>query len=199
LRADPGTYRHLAAKDSMSDSISDEGTIHEGPIKTPRQLVVAVAFAFVVPVIVIILLASYVSNDTRPAAGSNLLDREAVAARLAPVGQVTIRSAADASTLKTGEQVFAAQCTACHTAGVLGAPKVGDVVAWAPRIKTGYAALLNSALKGKNAMPPQGMGAFGEIEIGRALVYMANQAGAKFDEPKAPPAAASAPASAASR
>jgi cytochrome c5 len=170
----------------MSDDISDEGAVHEGPIKTPRQLIAAVLFAFVLPVLVIVLLASYVSNETRPAAGSNLLDREAIAARLAPVGQVTIRDASDASALKTGEQVFAAQCTACHSAGVLGAPKLGDSAAWAPRIKTGYAVLLTSALKGKNAMPPQGTGAFGELEIGRAVVYMANQAGAKFEEPKAP-------------
>ena len=43
--------------------------------------------------------------------------------------------------MKTGEQVFAAQCTACHTAGALGAPKFGDAAAWAPRIKTGFDAL----------------------------------------------------------
>jgi hypothetical protein len=77
---------------------------------------------------------------------------------------------------------------------VAGAPKVGDADAWAPRIKTGYAALLNSALKGKNAMGPQGGGDFSEFEIGRAVVYLANKGGAKFDEPKAPAAAASAPA-----
>jgi len=181
----------------MSDAQSEQDAPHEGPIKTPRQLVAAVFFAFVVPVIVIVLLASYVSTDTRPAAGSNQLSREAVAARLQPVGRVELRDASVGATLRAGEQVFAAQCTACHTAGVAGAPKIGDADAWAPRIKTGYAALLNSALKGKNAMSPQGGGEFGDVEIGRAVVYMANKSGAKFDEPKAPAAAASAPAAAA--
>ena len=66
----------------MSDDTTLQDASHEGPIKTPRQLVAAVAFAFVVPVLVIALLATYVSNDSRPAAGSNLLDREAIAARL---------------------------------------------------------------------------------------------------------------------
>ena len=42
--------------------------------------------------------------------------------------------------MKSGEQVYAAVCTACHTAGVAGAPKLADTDAWAPRIKTGYEA-----------------------------------------------------------
>ena len=178
----------------MSDAQSEQDAPHEGPIKTPKQLAVAVFAAFVVPVIVIVMLASYVSSATRPAAGSNLLAREAVAERIAAVGRVEVKDASDVASLKTGEQVFAAQCTACHTAGVAGAPKLGDVEAWAPRIKTGYDALLTSALKGKGAMAAQGGGDFGELEIGRAVVYMANKGGARFDEPKAPVAAASAAA-----
>ncbi len=70
----------------------------------------------------------------------------------------------------------------------------GDEAAWAPRIKTGYEALLTSALKGKGAMGAQGGGDFSDFEVGRAVVYMANKGGAKFDEPKAPAAAASEPA-----
>jgi cytochrome c5 len=86
---------------------------------------------------------------------------------------------------------------ACHSVGAAGAPKFGDAAAWAPRIKTGYEALLTSALKGKGNMPAQGGGDFGEIEIGRAVVYMANQAGGKLDEPKAPAGAAAATTAAA--
>ena len=178
----------------MSDAHSEQDAPHEGPIKTPKQLAVAVLAAFVVPVVVIIMLASYITADTRPAAGSNLTSPEAVAARIQPIGRVEIKDTSDSATLKTGEQVFAVQCTACHTAGLAGAPKLGDADAWAPRIKTGYEALLTSALKGKGAMGAQGGGDFSEVEIGRAVVYMANKAGAKFDEPKAPAAAASTPA-----
>ena len=58
--------------------------------------------------------------------------------------------------------------------------------------RQGYEALLTSALKGKNAMPAQGGGDYSEVEIGRAVVFMANKGGAKFDEPKAPAPAASA-------
>jgi cytochrome c5 len=103
-----------------------------------------------------------------------------------------VRDATDVASLKTGEQVYAAQCTACHASGVAGAPKVGDEAAWAPRIKTGFDALLHSALTGKGAMGAQGGGDFSDLEIARAVVYIANKGGAKFDEPKAPAAAASA-------
>ena len=182
----------------MSDAHSEQDGPHEGPIKTPKQLITAVLFAFVVPVIVIILLASYVSSDTRPAAGSNLLTSEAIATRLQAVGRVEIKDVSDPASLKTGEQVFAAQCSACHTAGLAGAPKFGDADAWAPRIKTGYDMLLTSALKGKGAMGAQGGGDASDFEIGRAVVYMANKGGAKFDEPVSPAGAASAAADAGS-
>lgn len=182
----------------MSDaSHSHDEENHEGPIKTPKQLIVTVLLSFVVPVIAIVLLASYVTADKRPAAGSDALTPESIARRIAPVGSVTIKDAANPASWKTGEQVFAAQCSACHTAGLAGAPKLGDAAAWAPRVAQGYDVLLTSALKGKNAMGAQGGGDFSDIEIGRAVVYLANNSGASFPEPAAPsdaPAADTAPA-----
>ena len=175
----------------------DPDSPHEGPIKTPKQLILAVLYAFVVPIVVIVLLVMYVSGEGRPAAGSTGQTPEAIALRIQPVGQVVVKDASDLTTLRTGEQVFAAQCTACHTAGLVGSPKFGDTEAWAPRIKTGYDALLHSALVGKNQMVPQGGGDFSDFEIGRAVVFMANKAGAKFDEPTAPATAASGAAPAA--
>ena len=80
--------------------------------------------------------------------------------------------------------MFKAQCSACHATGAAGAPKFGDKAAWAPRVGKGYEALLTSALKGKGAMGAQGGGDFDDLEIGRAVVYMANEGGAKFSEPK---------------
>jgi cytochrome c5 len=182
---------------------------HEGPIKTPKQLIWTVVASFVIPVLVIIMLTNFVVWNPKPAAGSDSLSAEAVAMRIQPVGAIQIKAAGDAAALKNGEQVYAAQCSACHASGAAGAPKLGDAAAWGPRVATGYEALLNSALKGKNAMGAQGGGEHSDLEIGRAVVYMANQGGAKFAEPKAPaaaasgaadaaPAAAAAPASAAS-
>lgn len=170
----------------------DHDDAHTGPIKTPKQLAWAVLFAFVVPVVVIILLANYVSTAAKPAAGTEAFEAQAVAARIAPVGHVEVKDANDAASMKTGEQVFQAQCAACHASGAAGAPKFGDAGAWGPRIKTGLESLVNSALKGKGNMGPQGGGDFSDFEIARAVVYMANNGGAKFDEPKMPAPAASA-------
>ncbi|MCV2352959.1 c-type cytochrome [Paucibacter sp. B2R-40] len=181
-------------ENAKAQAHAHEEEAHEGPIKTPKQLAWAVFFAFVVPIIVIIMLANYVSTDTKPAAGSEALEAMAVAGRIQPIGSIELKDANNVATLKTGEQVFQAQCAACHATGAAGAPKVGDAAAWGPRIGAGFEALLHSALKGKNAMGAQGGGDFSDFEIGRAVVYMANQGGAKFDEPKAPAAAASAAA-----
>ena len=178
----------------MSDAQHSAEENHEGPIKTPKQLVAAVVASFVVPIVVIIMLANFVNFGGKTGAGSDGMSEDAVGRRIQPVGRIEIKDAANPGVLKTGEQVFQAQCSACHATGAAGAPKFGDEAAWAPRIKTGFDALLNSALKGKNAMTPQGGGDFNETEIGRAVVYMANKGGAKFDEPKALAAAASAPA-----
>jgi cytochrome c5 len=175
---------------------ADHDADHTGPVKTPKQLLLSVFFSFVIPIFVIIGMVYYVTSFNKPVAGA-VNTEEAVAARIQKVGRIEIRDAN--RTLKTGEEVFKAQCTNCHTAGLIGAPKFGDAAAWAPRIATGFEALLNSALKGKNAMGPQGGGDFETLEIARAVVYMANAGGAKFEEPKAPavPAAAASAASAA--
>lgn len=159
---------------------------HTGPIKTPKQLLIAVVFSFVVPVFVIMGLVYYVTSGNQPAAGAGDVEK-AVAARIQKIGSIEIRDAN--RPLKSGEQVYNAQCTACHTSGAAGAPKLGDVAAWAPRIQSGYEALLASTLQGKGAMAAQGGGDFEALEIGRAVVYLANAAGAKLVEPAAPVAA----------
>jgi cytochrome c5 len=164
---------------------------HEGPIKTPRQLVWAVLLSFLVPIFLIVLLVNFVAVDERPAAGTDALGPEAVARRLQPVGTVALRpGGAAAAGPRSGQEVYTAACSACHAAGLAGAPKFGDAAAWAARLQTGYDALLNSALKGKGAMTAQGGGQYSDYEIGRAVVYMANEAGGKLPEPKAPAAAA---------
>lgn len=167
---------------------TEEG--HDTPIKTPKQLITVIVLAFVVPILAIVLLVTNVTTNTHEGAGSQAMTAQAVAERIQPVGKVQIKL--EGGPAKTGEDVFKAQCTACHSAGLAGAPKFGDAAAWGPRIGQGFEKLLHSALQGKGAMAPQGGGEFSDYEIGRAVVYMANAGGAKFEEPKAPAAAASA-------
>jgi cytochrome c5 len=173
---------------------------HGVPIKTPGQLIAAIVAGFAVPIVVIVLLAVYVNNTTRTGAGTDGLSEAAVAARVAPVAQVDIRDANAPRVYKTGEEVFKAVCTTCHTAGVAGAPKFGNAGDWAPRIAEGYDTLLHNALNGKGGMPARGGTSpddYSDFEIARAVVYMANDGGAKFAEPAQPAPGAAAGASAA--
>jgi len=173
---------------------------HGVPIKTPGQLIAAIVAGFAVPIVVIVLLAVYVNNTTRTGAGTDSLSEAAVAARTAPVAQVDIRDANAPRVYKTGEEVFKAVCTTCHTAGVAGAPKFGNAGDWAPRIAEGYDTLLHNALNGKGGMPARGGTSpddYSDFEIARAVVYMANDGGAKFAEPAQPAPGAAAGASAA--
>jgi len=180
---------------------------HTGPIKTPKQLLVTVIASFVVPVFIIIGLVAYVVSENKPSGSTQAeahalggvtaqdLDR-GVAERIHKVGSVEIRDAN--RPLKSGEEVFKAQCSTCHATGAAGAPKVGDAAAWGPRIAKGLEALVQSALHGKGAMPAQSGGDFDDVEVARGAAYMANQAGAKFAEPQRPAAATAAASAAAS-
>jgi cytochrome c5 len=176
---------------------------HSSPIKTPKQLIVTIVLSFVIPIAIIILLVNMVASGTKTGAGSDTLSQEAVAKRIAPVAGFQLVDANAPKVFKTGEQVFAAVCTACHTAGVAGAPKVGDNAAWAPFITAGYDAMMNVALHGKGGMPAKGGNpTLSDYEVARAVVYMANKSGASLPEPAAPAAegdkkeAAAAPAAA---
>jgi cytochrome c5 len=81
---------------------------------------------------------------------------------------------ADAS---KGKTVYEANCTACHAAGIAGAPKAGDKAAWAPRLKTGMDALYATSLKGKGAMPPKGGNAsLADADVKAAVDYLAGMA-----------------------
>lgn len=164
----------------------------EGPIQTPQQLIVAVVLAFVLPVVIIALLVLYVNSSAKSAAGSNALAAESVAQRIMPVGSVEIQAVTVAPGSNSGETVYKAQCAACHDAGALGSPKFGDAAAWGPRIAQGLEALWTSAMKGKNAMPPQDSGTFTGDEIKRAVAHMANAGGAKFEAPAVAAAASDA-------
>ena len=162
-------------------------------IKTPRQLITVITLAFVVPIILIILLATYVVRSSTGGAGTDIKNDKAIAERMRPVGFVAFADAGGAKSLQTGEAVYAAACSACHAAGIAGAPRTGDVAAWAPRIKLGFDLLVKHAVEGFKAMPAKGGNPnLDSIEVARAVAFMGNQSGGKFKEPAAPAAVASA-------
>jgi cytochrome c5 len=112
-------------------------------------------------------------------------DDEAANSRIAPVARVELAAARSGAAAgnRSGEQIYKASCAACHDTGVANAPKLGDKAAWAPRIALKLDGLLKSAIAGKNAMPPKGGSDANDVELTRAIVYMANKSGAGFKEP----------------
>ena len=159
---------------------------HSSFIKTPQQLVVVILLSFIVPIVSIILLVQLVTARVHVDPGQ--YTPEAVTARIAPVGRVEIgtgnapapQAKAGAAGQKAGpadgKSVYDKVCTACHAAGVAGAPKLGDKAAWAPRVKTGLPTLMQSVLKGKGAMPPKGGNpSLSDAEIRAAVDFMVSQ------------------------
>jgi len=167
---------------------------HSSPIKTPKQLIVVVLLAFLVPITVIGLLSQLFTSGRRDAHE----DEQRVLERIKPFGTVVIAQATGPHGSLTGEQVFAQVCKTCHETGLAGAPKVGDKAAWGPRIAEGEKSLVQHAIHGyqgkTGVMPPKGGNSdLTDEEVHRAVVYLANQAGAGWKEP-APTATASAAA-----
>lgn len=169
-------------------------TEHSSPIKTPKQLVIAIVLAFVVPVLIIVMLAQLATGG-RKSPDSSEAREEAIAKRLKPAGEVAVAAAGGAQQLRDGKTVVETACAACHATGAMNAPKIGDKAAWGKLTGRGLDALTASAIKGVRQMPARGGNPdIGDIEIARAVAYMANQSGGNFKEPAAPAAAAAAPA-----
>jgi len=78
---------------------------------------------------------------------------------------------------RAGDQVFGAICTACHSSGVMGAPRFGSLADWGPRIAHGKPTLYKHALGGFNSMPPKGgCTTCSDKEIKNAVDYMVKNA-----------------------
>ncbi len=181
--------------------MSDAHNEHQSVIKTPKQLIAAVAAGFLVPIICIVLLVQYVANANKVGAGSDGQTPEAIAARLKPVADegYTLKDVNAPKQLQAGDVVYKAVCATCHDAGIGGAPKLGDAGAWSARIAQGQSTLVTHAIKGIRAMPAKGGNPdLDDIEVERAVVYMANQSGGKLKEPATTPAATTSAGTAAS-
>jgi cytochrome c5 len=175
----------------MSEVDSKE---HSSPIKTPKQLIIVVVLAFVVPIALIVMLSQLVVSSSTGRDGPGMSD-EAIAQRIKPVGEVVVVDASAPKVEKSGKQITEMVCAACHATGVLNAPKIGDKAAWAKLIQEGLDKITADAIKGIRQMPPRGGNPdLTDTEVARAVVYMANQSGASWQEPESKPEPAAKPA-----
>ena len=164
-----------------------ESDPHSSPIKSPKQLVIVVVLAFVVPIVVIVLLPQLVTGGWQ---GSHEGNKQ-VLSRIQAVGNVVVGEPSAPKGNLAGDAVYQQVCKTCHDAGLAGAPKIGDKSAWGPRIAQGQPSVTQHAVGGfqgkTGLMPPKGGNPdLTDAEVGRAVAYIANQAGANWKEPAAP-------------
>jgi cytochrome c5 len=169
---------------------------HSSPIKTPKQLIIVVLLAFIIPITIAGLVSQLVTSGEHGVKDSD----DKVLSRIQPVGTVVLAEASAPKGMLTGEQVYGQVCKTCHDAGIAGAPKTGDKANWAPRLAQGENVLFQHAIAGyqgkAGVMPPKGGNPdLTDDEVKRAVAFMANKAGGTIKEPAiAPAAVAAAPA-----
>ncbi len=152
----------------------------------PLVSVLGVMVAFAVFIGVLAAVIGGFARQDRP------LDEREMAAlkeRIAPIGQVRTSDQPPMETANAGEpqaavaprsgaEVVQQVCSACHAAGVLGAPKIGAKGDWEPRLAQGFDTLLKHSIKGIRAMPPKGGNpGLSEDELKAALTEMLKQSG----------------------
>ena len=159
---------------------------HDQHFYDPFMLVIGILVAFAVAMYWLagdIAAATPGAYEKGSATEEQLIDQ-----RLAPLGDeqisgnaatqmaVAAPAAAAGSAPKSGKEIWQGTCSACHQAGLLGAPKIGDKAAWAPRIAKGLDVLKQHALHGFNQMPAHGGNmALTDADVVSALEYMVGQ------------------------
>lgn len=137
--------------------------------------------------VIIFVVAQMVSGAGK--AKTAQADRDAIAERIKPVGELAMAGAAavansvipTANAADKGQTVYNQTCAACHGMGVAGAPKFGDKAAWAPRIAQGTDTLHTHAIKGyqgkSGLMPAKGGNAsLPDADVKAAVDYMVSHA-----------------------
>jgi cytochrome c5 len=161
---------------------------------TPQEVIISLVAGLLAPLLAIFLVVQLVlsiQGSHKPDTSSEAAQK-ATLDRIKPFAQLVALDANAPKVEKSGQEVYDAVCTSCHAAGALGAPKFGNKGDWGPRISQGYDTLIKHATEGIRQMPPRGGdGDLSDVEVARAVAYMANAGGANFKAPEAAAPAAS--------
>jgi len=155
---------------------------------TPQEIIISIVAGLLAPLLAIFLIIQLVlgiQQDHKPDASSEAAQK-ATLSRIKPVAQLAALDANAPKVEKSGQEVYDAVCTSCHAAGALGAPKFDNKGDWAGRLGQGYDTLVKHAIEGIRQMPARGGdGDLSDLEVARAVAYLANSAGASFQAPEA--------------
>ena len=160
---------------------------------TPQEVIISVVAGLLAPLLAIFLIVQLVlgiQEEHKPDTTTEAAQK-ATLARIKPFAQLAALDANAPKVEKSGQEIYDAVCTSCHTPGALGAPRFDNKGDWASRLGQGYETLIKHATEGIRQMPPRGGdGDLSDVEVARAVAYMANSAGASFKAPDAAPDAA---------
>lgn len=113
---------------------------------------------------------SFLTANAQQDANQDIIDR------IKPFGSIHVAGAvaeSAASGPRSGADIYNKSCVACHTSGVLGAPKLHDAADWSPRLDKGFDTVWQNAINGIKAMPPMGTcGDCSNDDIKAAIEYM---------------------------
>lgn len=148
--------------------------------------------------ILLIILSIMISSDVNQSNINASVNKEQVAERLQPTGQINVGEASmtasggsdggsaaaaepDSTEVASGESVYNSSCGACHNAGVAGAPAQGDSEAWSDRIAKGIDTLYQHAIEGfqgsAGVMPAKGGNpSLSDEEVKAAVDFMVESA-----------------------
>lgn len=186
---------HPAAQHTGVDAVSRH--ISNSDRDFVRQFSIVIIALAIFAVCLLVIASIIYSQQPEPKTAAA---KQSTAARLAPVGGVYAGDTGRAAMAKAkaeaekaaasevayggttdGKEIFGHLCTSCHTAGVAGAPKVGNASDWAPRIAEGIDTLVKHAVDGYtgpdgNTMPPKGGNpALTEEQVANAVKWMVSQ------------------------
>ena len=155
----------------MSGSISKSD---QSFLRQFSMMISGLALLTVVLILSALAIYNHEPKETNPNEPSKVAERIAPAADVyaGDTGRAAMQAAADAAAKAAASQVayggttdgktiYDHLCTSCHTAGIAGAPKLGNKAMWAPRIAEGIDTLVKHAIEGYhgpdgNFMPPKG-------------------------------------------
>lgn len=174
------------------------GSVSKSDQSLVRQLLIMVGGLAVLTVVLMFAgyeIYDHAPKETNPNAAGQVVDRIAPAAGVyaGNTGRAAMQAAADAAAKAAASQVayggttdgktiFDNLCTSCHTAGIAGAPKVGDKAMWAPRIAEGLDTLVKHAIEGYkgpdgNQMPAKGGNpSLTDAQVKAAVTWIVDQA-----------------------
>jgi cytochrome c5 len=155
---------------------------------TPQEVIISLVAGLFAPLLAIFLIVQLVlgiqeghQQDTTGEAAE-----KATVERIRPFAQLAAIDANAPRVEKSGQAVYDAVCASCHSAGALGAPRFENKGDWGSRVGQGFDTLVKHAIEGIRQMPPRGGdGDLSDVEVARAVAYMANSAGARFKAPEA--------------